>query len=166
MNEQLEIPEGVVEEWNGEEWIHFPWAVDVMLQSLSAIGPTEAQLRRLCASGEIRAIVFEDTEEPERPQPIPPSRWRNEDVDHTIPSNCFVGVSRTDFEHWLSQRPTQPTAGGKQSRLVRLLGEMFPEGVPNRADYCCMYAAATLKAAARRSPRLQSTRLWSVARAP
>src|SRR6516162_3534428 len=31
--------------------------------------------------------------------------------------------------------PTQPTAGGKQSRLVRLLGEMFPEGVPNRADY-------------------------------
>ena len=105
MKEQLEIPEGVIEEWNGEEWVHFPWAVDVMLQSLSAIGPTEAQLRRLCASGEIRAIVFEDTEEPERPQPIPPSRWRNEDVDHTIPWNCFVGVSRTDFEHWLSQRP-------------------------------------------------------------
>jgi hypothetical protein len=55
MNEQLEIPEGMVEEWNGEEWVHFSWAVDVMLQSLSAIGPTEAQLRRLCASGEIRA---------------------------------------------------------------------------------------------------------------
>jgi len=105
MKEQLEIPEGVIEEWNGEEWVHFPWAVDVMLQSLSAIGPTEAQLRRLCASGEIRATVFEDTEEPEQPQPIPPSRWRDEAVDHTIPWYCFVGVSRTDFEHWLSQRP-------------------------------------------------------------
>jgi hypothetical protein len=132
MNEQLEIPEGLVETWNGEEWVHFPWAVDIMLQSLSVIGPAEAQLRRLCANGEIRAILFEDVDEPEQPQAIPPNRWRDEAVDHT--RNCFVGVSRTDFEHWLSKRPTQPSAGGKQSRLVRLLAEMFPAGVPNRAD--------------------------------
>jgi hypothetical protein len=44
-------------------------------------------------------------------------------------------VSGDDFHYWLNQQqPSQPAAGGKQSRLHRLLVELFPNGVPNRAD--------------------------------
>jgi hypothetical protein len=60
---------------------------------------------------------------------------REVDVDLTAPYGFIdVGVSRTDFDYWLNQQPTRPTAGGKQSRLARLLAEMFPAGVPARAD--------------------------------
>jgi hypothetical protein len=242
MTAQLEIPKEFVEEWNGEDWVYWSGAVEIMLDYIGlfgTLGPVEAQLRKLCENGEIRATVFEDVEEPEEPHRIPPSRWRDEACDYTIPGNCFIGVSRTDLEHWLSQQPkapkglrgdihgpweadlygerwfdferaanelgdklgispsaaeaqlrklcasgeiralgtddpddcdepptsippsewpdddlpryevrvsnidfyrwlnrqsTQPTAGGKQSRITRILKEMFPTGVPNRAD--------------------------------
>jgi hypothetical protein len=36
-----------------------------------------------------------------------------------------------DFYQWLNSRLNQP-AGGKQSRILRLLAKMFPTGVPSR----------------------------------
>src|SRR5215472_5254984 len=89
-----------------------------------AIPPSaaQAQLRKLCASGEIRAIGTDNPSE-EKPTPIPPSEWREDDLPKPD-----VSVSNIDFYNWLSRQPTQPSAGGKQSRLVRLLAEMFPAG--------------------------------------
>jgi hypothetical protein len=120
--------------WDGEIWVYFHWAADEIANKLAIPpGPAQAHLRKLCASGEIRAIVSEIAaqEEPER---IPPTEWRSEDVDHTVPHDHCIAVSESDLYGWLERQPTQPTAGGKQSRLSRLLSEMFPAGVPARAD--------------------------------
>ena len=71
------------------------------------------------------------------PEPIKPSDWTQREVDLECDADgCkyFVDVDENDFRYWLNQQLTHPTAGGKQSRLVRLLAEMFPAGVPNRAD--------------------------------
>ena len=70
------------------------------------------------------------------PVRIEPSEWRQREIDLMTDSDgCkyWVDVSKIDLEHWLNQQ-TRSTAGGKQSRLVRLLAEMFPAGVPNRDD--------------------------------
>jgi len=95
-----------------------------------AIPPSaaQAQLRKRCASGEIRAIGTDNPSE-EPATPIPPSEWPNDDLPRPD-----VSVSNIDFYNWLNRQPTHPSAGGKQSRLVRQLAEMFPAGVPNRAD--------------------------------
>jgi hypothetical protein len=48
-----------------------------------------------------------------------------------------VYVNKDDYDRWLAKlKPeTEPaTAGGKQSRITRLLAEMFPTGVPSRDD--------------------------------
>lgn len=126
---------GSIGEWNGEEWVYFHWAADIIGDTLAIPpGPAQAQLRKLCASGEVRAIIS-DKDYMEQPEPIPASRWREVDVDLTAPYGWIdVAVSRADFDYWLSKQPAQPTAGGKQSRVVRLLVEMFPTGVPSRAD--------------------------------
>jgi hypothetical protein len=110
----------------GEIWLDLERAVIELADKL-AIPPNAAQvqLRKLCASGEIRAI---GTDGNEQPKLIAPSLWRDEHEP------AIVSVSNIDFYNWLRRQPTQPTAGGKQSRLVRLLAEMFPAGVPNRAD--------------------------------
>jgi hypothetical protein len=241
---------GVVEDWNGEEWLDFAWAADEIADKLAMPpGPAQARLRKLCGSGEIRAIIREPQEEElqeEEPAPIPPSRWTAEAIDLTVPWYHLVAVSKSDFDHWLAtaagerrvvvidklqtklvrdheqwewdfygeswlsferaiielgdklaippsaaqaqlhklcasgqvraigtddpddwdakpgpippshwpdddlprrdvlvsnidfynrlERQLSPTAGGKQSRIVRLLGVLFPTGVPNRAD--------------------------------
>jgi hypothetical protein len=111
----------------GERWLDFDRAANELADKL-AIPPSaaQAQLRKLCASGEIRAV---GTDGSERPAPIPPSQWRDEDE----PTIEMMWVSNIDFYDWLNRQPTHP-AGGKQSRIARLLAEMFPTGVPNRAD--------------------------------
>jgi hypothetical protein len=88
----------------------------------------KARLRKLCASGEIRSVGTNDPDE--MPKRIRPRQWRDEDIDLII---LEVLVSDSDVLSWLNQQPTQ-AAGGKQSRIARLLAEMFPTGVPNRAD--------------------------------
>jgi hypothetical protein len=52
-----------------------------------------------------------------------------------------VYVNKDDCKRWLHKlKPKAPvaaepaTAGGKQSRIIRLLKEMFPTGVPSRND--------------------------------
>ena len=98
-------------------------------------------LRVACASGDVRSQrqpynpATGIDEGP--PEPIKPSDWTRDQLDLVRDADgCeyFVDVDEDDFRYWLNRQSTQPTAGGKQSRLVRLLAEMFPAGVPNRAD--------------------------------
>jgi hypothetical protein len=118
--------------FEGEEWVYFHWAADKIGDKLAITpGAAQARLRKLCASGEIRTMMSWDNEEPET---ISPSQWRDEDVDLIAPLDFLtVAVNRSDLRRWLDQQPTQ-AAGGKQSRVARLLAEMFPAGVPTRAD--------------------------------
>ena len=128
----LNPPQGYVGSWEGEEWVYFHWAANNIGDKLAITpGAAQARLRKLCASGEIRTLMSWEHEEPET---ISPSQWRDEDVDLIVgPSDFTVAVSRSDLRRWLDQQPTQ-AAGGKQSRVARLLAEMFPDGVPTRAD--------------------------------
>ena len=113
----------------GEMWLTSNRAITVLGDSL-ALTPSvaRAQLHKLCANGEVRAIGG-DERDYQPPQHIPPSHWP-EDGDQPM---MDVLVSEIDFRNWLERQPIQPT-GGKQSRLARLLAEMFPAGVPSRAD--------------------------------
>src|SRR6516165_7028969 len=46
-------------------------------------------------------------------------------------------VEKDDCKRWLHKLKPEAepvTAGGKQSRIIRLLKEMFPTGVPSRND--------------------------------
>ena len=43
-------------------------------------------------------------------------------------------VDHDDLHRWLKNKLTRKV-GGKQSRIIRLLADMFPDGVPNPADY-------------------------------
>jgi len=48
-----------------------------------------------------------------------------------------VYVNKDDCKRWLHKLKPEAepaTAGGKQSRIIRLLKEMFPTGVPSRND--------------------------------
>jgi hypothetical protein len=112
----------------GERWLEFDKAI-VELADKLAIPPSaaEAKLHKLCASGVIRAVGTD--KDNKSPEPIPPSEWPEDDLPRQA-----VSVSNIDFYNWLEQQVTQPTAGGKQSRIIRLLADMFPTGVPNRAD--------------------------------
>jgi hypothetical protein len=125
--------DGFVGYWDGQEWVYFHWAANEIGDKLAiSPGSAQARLRELCASGEIRAISSDEIDFLDEPEPIPPSRWRDEDVAASW--RLLVAVSRDDLRSWLSHQSAPSTAGGKQSRLVRLLAEMFPAGVPNRAD--------------------------------
>jgi hypothetical protein len=120
-------------EWevDGELWLIFDRAV-IELGDKLAIPPSaaQAQLHKLCAGGEVRAIGSNDPDDPDgEGGHIPPSQWSEGDLPRQE-----VLVSNIDFYNWLNRQLTQSIAGGKQSRIVRLLVEMYPTGVPNRAD--------------------------------
>ncbi len=121
----------------GELWLYFNRAI-IELGDKLAIPPgaAQAQLHKLCASGKIRAVGTDgDPLHPldgEMPTPIPPSEWGS--VDDDLPRQEVL-VSNIDFYNWLeSQSIPSAVAGGKQSRIARLLAELFPAGVPNRGD--------------------------------
>jgi hypothetical protein len=125
---------------NEEDWLPFHSAVREIKRCLRmSPGAAQAKLRELCASGSVRSqkepysFVARQPQGEGPPVLIEPSEWRQREIDLMTDSDgCkyWVDVSKTDLEHWLSQ----PTSGGKQSRVSRLLAEMFPDGVPNRAD--------------------------------
>jgi hypothetical protein len=126
------MKDGFVGMWQGEEWTDFHWAASEISDALAIpFGPATARLRQLCAAGDVRAVTSEDQDEPEL---ILPSRWRAEEVDLAVPWDWMVAVCESDLRYWLNQQPVQPTAGGKQSRILRLLAKIHPTGVPNRAD--------------------------------
>jgi hypothetical protein len=128
-----------------DDWLDFHSAVhEIELRLRMSPGAAQAKLRELCAIGAVRSqkephsFVAGQPQGEGPPVRIEPSEWRQREIDLMTDSDgCkyWVDVSKTDLEHWLDQQPTQPTAGGKQSRIIRLLAEMFPTGVPDRADW-------------------------------
>lgn len=129
---------------NEDDWLPFHSAVREIKRSLRmSQGAAQAKLRELCASGWVRSqkepYSFDGLQPQGEGPPvlIEPSEWRQREIDLMTDSdgcNYWVNVSKTDLEHWLNQQTTQPTAGGKQSRIIRLLAVMYPAGVPNRGD--------------------------------
>ena len=98
---------GYVGHWDAEEWVEFRWAANKIGDKLAIPpGSAQVQLRKLCASSEIRSVTFVEYDEPE---PIPPSWWR----DENITASSDVAVSATDLRNWLNQQYTS-AAGGKR----------------------------------------------------
>jgi hypothetical protein len=136
-------------EWNDEHWGDFYMAADNIAATLDiSVGLAQAKLRHLCATGEVRALEADDVgEEPDFPTRIPPSRWLTEDVDfigsvgfEDHSSLTSVVVSEDDLRYWLDRQQPEPPAspqpdrGGKQSRIQRVLAELYPNGVPGLGD--------------------------------
>ena len=74
-------------------------------------GGAQAKLRELCASGSVRSqkepysFVSRQPEGEGPPVVIEPSEWRQREIDlMTDSDDCkyWVGVSKTDLEHWLN----------------------------------------------------------------
>jgi len=126
-----------------DDWLDFLEAASNIERSLRiSPGAAQSKLREICASGVVRSrkepysFVARQPQGEGPPVRIEPSEWQQREIDVMTDSDgCkyWVDVSKIDLEHWLNQQ-TRSTAGGKQSRLVRLLAEMFPAGVPNRDD--------------------------------
>ena len=126
-----------------DDWLDFLEAASNIERSLRiSPGAAQSKLREICASGVVRSrkepysFVARQPQGEGPPVRIEPSEWRQREIDVMTDSDgCkyWVDVSKIDLEHWLN-RQTQPTVGGKQSRIIRLLADMFPSGVPNRGD--------------------------------
>jgi hypothetical protein len=118
----------------GEKWLIWVRAT-VELGDKLFLPPSAAHayLHKLCASGQVRAVGTDaDRDDLDAmPEPIPPSHWPDDEDD--VPRREVL-VSNIDFYNWLDSQSPKPTAGGKQSRITRLLAEIFPDGVPSRAD--------------------------------
>jgi hypothetical protein len=115
----------VTAEWNGEEWLAFYKAVQAVKQRLSmSTGAAERALREQCASGGIRTIQYEDGAPPEY---VKPKQWVDDPPDCDAYSLGHLEISVDDLEYWLDHHRQQ---GGKQPRILRVLQELCPEGVP------------------------------------
>jgi len=137
--------------------IPFKQAALKIEQRLSvSVGRSYTILRGLCASGEVRSVGFEVGPEVGRPlkvgpevgparlrQLVPrtvrPSEWGQVEVDLEDPR---VIVSNDDLHHWLDQQgepakpPVKPKARakqGKRPRIIALLQQWYPQGVPEPA---------------------------------
>jgi hypothetical protein len=87
-------------------WLSFPLAAREIERRLGVTwGAAQKTLIEACQSGEIETL----------------SNYSGQGPD----------VFDVDFYQWLNSRLNQP-AGGKQSRILRLLAKMFPTGVPSR----------------------------------
>jgi hypothetical protein len=119
-----------------------------------SVGRSYTILRGLCASGEVRSVGFEVGPEvgPEFrtvrlrqlvPRTVRPSEWGQVEVDLEDPR---VRVSHGDLDHWLDRQgepakpPVKPEAKpkakakqGKRPRIIALLQQWYPQGVPEPA---------------------------------
>src|SRR5262249_16796328 len=96
------MKDGFVGYWDGQGWIEFYWAANKVGDKLAIPpGPAQAQLRKLCASGEVRAIASVDDEEPE---PIPPSRRSDKDITALWGHDYVVAISGSDLRNWLNRQ--------------------------------------------------------------
>jgi hypothetical protein len=124
--------------WNGEHWLLFSRAAAEIEDKLGvSLGVAERTLRELCAKGDIRSIRGTDEdlaeeEYAEEPTFIKPSEWLSLQVDFDGKYYNYVRVSEDDLRYWLaSSKPHK--AVGKKPRILTLLAEMFPKGVPDPA---------------------------------
>jgi hypothetical protein len=131
--------------------IPFKQAALKIEQRLSvSVGRSSTILRGLCASGEVRSVGFEVGPEVGQaglrqlvPRTVRPSEWQQVEVDLEDPR---VIVSNDDLHHWLDQQgepakpPDKPEAKpkakakqGKRPRIIALLQQWYPQGVPEPA---------------------------------
>jgi len=115
----------MTDKWNGEEWVEFTEVLAEEAGGLMSHREAERTLRKLCASGVVRAIqVYEDG-----PKFIPRKEWTKGSFDAD-----GVYLSCNDLSRWwldLQNKPIQEA--GKQPRIKAHLAEMFPNGVPDPA---------------------------------
>ena len=117
-------------EWKGEDWISFHWATHLIQTRLAlSTGQAQRTLRELCATGDVRSILYEIDEylyETEgqliatsEPYEVKPSKWAEEALDFR--DGCWVDVSEDDVTHWLDrQKPTEAKAEGRTSKKREL----------------------------------------------
>jgi hypothetical protein len=114
------------ERWNDEDWMEFTEVLTEEAGGLTSFHEAERTLRKLCASGVVRAIqVYEDG-----PEFIAPKEWTRDDFNpHLVYLSC-----KDLHRYWLDleNRPL-PKPTGKQPRIKAHLAEMFPNGVPDPA---------------------------------
>jgi hypothetical protein len=145
-------------------------------------GVAMRMLREACASGDIRSEQHDPRHEDEpRTETIKPNEWAKDQIDiewerqrneaqgpsvfRPVVEPVMVLVDGEDFRHWLNKLApleAQPTVGGKQSRIIRLLTEMYPTGVPDRSDCPRQPLKAELL---RRDPSLNPLNLKTLQRA-
>jgi hypothetical protein len=134
-------------EWHGEEWISF-YSATVSIQNRLELSTGRAQLtlRALCASGDVRSILYEIDEiasedqgkliPVDEPIEIKPSVWLGDQVD--LAGHC-VDVSEDDLRFWLDkQKPASSSnenkpALGKVPRIQTWLAKWYPNSVPEPA---------------------------------
>jgi hypothetical protein len=101
-------------------------------------GASQAKLRELCKSGEVRSWREPYSMQGGEPQGegprerIEPSLWRQREIDLMTDSDgCkfFVSVSKTDLDDWLDNN--RKKAVGKRPLVRELLAAMYPDGVPD-----------------------------------
>jgi hypothetical protein len=109
--------------WNGEEWKEFIEVLAYEAGGFMSQHETERILKKLCASGVVRAIcVTEDG-----PKFIAPKEWKRADFD-----TDGVYLSCKDlWRNWIELQNKPLPEIGKQPRIKAHLAEMFPNGVPD-----------------------------------
>jgi hypothetical protein len=106
-------------------------------------GASQAKLRELCRSGEVRSWrepYSMRNGEPQGegpPERIEPSEWRQREIDlMTDNDGCkfFVSVSKTDLEYWLKAKQDHKAAPSrkrpKRDLAEKAINDLWPNGIP------------------------------------
>jgi hypothetical protein len=114
------------DKWNGEDWAEFKEVLRTEAGGFMSLREAERALRKLCASGVVRAVEFSE----DGPKFVAPKDWTGDDFDPEPVYLSTVDLSR----YWcdLQNRPP-PKPTGKQPRIKAHLAELFPNGVPDPA---------------------------------
>jgi hypothetical protein len=118
-----------------DDWLFFHRAVeDIVHECGVSVGKAQSMLRAACASGVIQSekepytVVGGEALGEGPPTLIQPSEWREHEIDMmTDKDGCyyFVRIDEPDFRYWLKQQ-NHKQATGKQSRILSLLAQIFP----------------------------------------
>jgi hypothetical protein len=115
------------EDWlpKREDWAEFDNVVYEEVGGFTGLQEAERNLRKLCASGVVRAIRFHE----DGVEFIPPGEWKRANFD-----TDGVYLSTKDLlQNWIELQNKPLPQTGKQPRIKALLSEMYPEGVPDPA---------------------------------
>jgi DNA-binding Lrp family transcriptional regulator len=125
--------------FNGENWLRFGYAWGEIRDKLDlTVTAAQSRLRKLCASGQVRAIEVERDEEPKL---IDASLWERRDVYLGIglaqrlmseEGNWFVAVSEGDLRRCLDGQGTKAEPKTKsrydRDRALKAIKALYPEG--------------------------------------
>ena len=150
--------------FKNQTWFFFYTAAGVIEETLGVSGGVaQRTLRLVCATGDIRSKQLVPHNGEWEYETIKPSAWAKDEIDlewqrrgdvadqinaeadlepdpDGVPGPIGVYVNGDDFRYWLSKQnqPAQPKAkparGTKFPLIINHLKEMFPAGVPDKAD--------------------------------